>query len=1158
MTESTTEEALRSSELIHLLTETSWPIIVLSPSGQILGLSRPMLELLATDEAAVLGKPIEALVLDHERDHIRSLLEQAAASRPAALARVHLQRRDQLPLTVELEALPNSDDSEGRITLIVYPRSLTHRREQLILELNRLGPVLLVARSAGEVFTRVAQALWQVGLRTAILLLNPEGTLLHVHYTNASPVLHDFIRRRAAVMISQLHIPADVDPYRTVLEQRRAIFWTDIPTMLRAVMPPAAATISRGLLQLQGIRGFIVAPLLAGEQQRGVLVLWGQILSHDDVPFVEVLGHQIAAVLAQIDLRYRMEQQIQRLDSLAATARAVTTLGSLEDVLRVVCRQAQELLGAELASIALPTEDTDSLVCVMATGIGAERLLGMQLPIAASLAGKVLRSGQGICIVDTRGEPEAYLPALQAGRQRAALFQPLFHQGSILGVLVVSHGEPGRFTPADLEYLARYAEYAAVAVANAQLHAALQQSEQRYRLLVEQAAEAVISLAPDGTIRHFNQAARRMIGYTEAEIAQIALCELLDPMALAESKDRLARLLQHEPVEMPWTVRARRKDGRRLMLEITAQVLWQGDQPLEVEVIGRDVTQRLEYEAEQQREARALAALVRVSEAINHSLDLDTILHQGLRALHDVGLATFSSIQLLHPQKGWLELRAQLNLPPELIASMQCIPIDSLPFPADLRAGRIRVVDHDMLQQLLSAYPGLAELHVSSAALIPLMAEAKLLGSLNVGLAHGQSYTGRDLQLLQAIATQLAQAVAKAQVHQALQETAAANEALYRAAAEVQSYLNTLIHSTPDVLLTIRRDMTMRLLNPERLTAITGYRPEEVIGQPFLRFVPERLHQELVPRWHAVLAGQPQSFEIEIVKADGGSLIAMLSAALISEYDEVFVIIKDMTAQRQLEAQLRQNEKLAALGSLVAGTAHELNNPLAAILGLVQLQLLEDLPPTLRADLENIERAALRISQIVQQLRTFAHPQPPQPQPIGLEALVRATLARLASELTTHNVEIEIDLDPTLPRPLGDPRQIEQVLFNIIHNALLALMNNPPSRPRRLTIRGWLEQHEVRLAISDSGPGIAPEHLARIFEPFFTTRAVGQGTGLGLSIAHAIVQRHNGRIWAESRPGHGTTLHLALRPAPTDTDPLPAGEPRPAPEVQRVFIDDEA
>ena len=159
MTESTTEEALRSSELIHLLTETSWPIILLSSSGQILALSQPMLELLATDEAAVLGKPIEALVLDHERDHIRSLLEQAAASRPAALARVHLQRRGQLPLTVELEALPNFDDPEGRITLIVYSRSLTHRREQLILELNRLGPELLVARSAGEVFTRVAQAL---------------------------------------------------------------------------------------------------------------------------------------------------------------------------------------------------------------------------------------------------------------------------------------------------------------------------------------------------------------------------------------------------------------------------------------------------------------------------------------------------------------------------------------------------------------------------------------------------------------------------------------------------------------------------------------------------------------------------------------------------------------------------------------------------------------------------------------------------------------------------------------------------------------------------------------------------------------------------------------------------------------------------------------
>jgi two-component system cell cycle sensor histidine kinase/response regulator CckA len=261
-----------------------------------------------------------------------------------------------------------------------------------------------------------------------------------------------------------------------------------------------------------------------------------------------------------------------------------------------------------------------------------------------------------------------------------------------------------------------------------------------------------------------------------------------------------------------------------------------------------------------------------------------------------------------------------------------------------------------------------------------------------------------------------------------------------------------------------------------------------------------------------------------------------------------------VTAQKQLETQLHQSEKLAALGRLVAGAAHELNNPLAVILGVAQLQLLENLPPALHADIEQIERASLRASHIVEHLRTFARPQPVEPQQIDLPQLVEDTLGRLAAEIAARAVVVAVDIAADLPRLDADVHQIEQVLFNIFQNAVLALASNPPETPRCLTIRAAATSGAVRLAIGDSGPGIAPEHLVRIFDPFFTTRRVGEGSGLGLSIVHTIIQQHDGRIWAESDPGRGTIFYVDLPLGATLPPPMPDGGSRPTVASARVLL----
>jgi two-component system NtrC family sensor kinase len=469
--------------------------------------------------------------------------------------------------------------------------------------------------------------------------------------------------------------------------------------------------------------------------------------------------------------------------------------------------------------------------------------------------------------------------------------------------------------------------------------------------------------------------------------------------------------------------------------------------------------------------------------------------------------------------------------------------------------GKIQVLGPAEIEPLLPFYPGLAELELTSIVLIPLIADGTPLGLLNISTVGGQRSTERDLRLLQAVANQLAQAVAKAQVHHALQETATANARLYREAEAARRYLDTLIHNTPDMLLTIRRDMNAHLLNPERLSVLGGYPLREVEGQPFNRFTPPTQRQELERRWRAALAGEPQTFESRLYRADGSLMTVLVSAVLVPHYDEVFVTLKDVTEQKRLEAQMRQNEKLAALGRMIAGTAHELNNPLAAILGLAQLQLLDDLPPVIRSDMEDIERAALRVHHIVQQLRTFAQPQTSKPQPIVMAPLINETLKRLASQIAAHEITAFVEVSHHLPPTVGDPHQIEQVLFNILHNAVQALAMNPPHRMRRLTILGWYEERHLHLTIDDTGPGIAPENLSRIFDPFFTTRAVGQGTGLGLSIVYAIVQQHEGRVWVESQQGHGATFHLRLPIASTaEQQPAPPPPTQALPAQARVLL----
>ena len=255
-------------------------------------------------------------------------------------------------------------------------------------------------------------------------------------------------------------------------------------------------------------------------------------------------------------------------------------------------------------------------------------------------------------------------------------------------------------------------------------------------------------------------------------------------------------------------------------------------------------------------------------------------------------------------------------------------------------------------------------------------------------------------------------------------------------------------------------------------------------------------------------------------------------------------IVEDVTERQRQEEMLRRSERMAGLGSTLAGVAHELNNPLTAVIGFAQILMRGARDEEERVGLETIHREATRAARIVKDLLTFARRQEgTRSERVDLNAIVEYILSTRRYALETRGVRCILHLEPQLPAVAGDPSQLEQVILNLLVNAEHALTEaldapvstSPDGAPRgAIGISTERSGEMVTLQISDTGCGIAPEHLSRIWDPFWTTKAEGEGTGLGLSVVHGIVSAHGGTIEVTSDVGGGTTFTLRFPVAPSE------------------------
>jgi PAS domain S-box-containing protein len=240
--------------------------------------------------------------------------------------------------------------------------------------------------------------------------------------------------------------------------------------------------------------------------------------------------------------------------------------------------------------------------------------------------------------------------------------------------------------------------------------------------------------------------------------------------------------------------------------------------------------------------------------------------------------------------------------------------------------------------------------------------------------------------------------------------------------------------------------------------------------------------------------------------------------------------VRNVTDERRIAEQLRQSEKLAALGELVAGVAHELNNPLAGISAFAQLMMEEDLPPDQHESVRLIKREADRAVSVIRDLLVFSRKSGPAIGPVDPNALVQLSLRLRGYALRAAGVDVQTELDPEVPVVQGDDQKLQQVLLNLLVNAEYAMRGSSAKRLVLRTSHGRDPRlgDSVTLEVSDSGTGMTAETRARIFEPFFTTKPPGIGTGLGLSVSYGIIEAHGGAIAVESELGHGTSFRITL------------------------------
>src|SRR5213594_4339631 len=530
-----------------------------------------------------------------------------------------------------------------------------------------------------------------------------------------------------------------------------------------------------------------------------------------------------------------------------------------------------------------------------------------------------------------------------------------------------------------------------------------------------------------------------------------------------------------------------------LLVVGVAALLWRLRQRLM-----RSEHERRRAAEELNRRLSELFSLQELSYVLSDSLELDRIVEQVVRY----------AVRFLDAQGALLALVGESAGDPLQVAAAEgtLSALRGRKIPGDDKGLVARSTGREHLELVRNSGPEPTEVvdgvQAAAAAAVPLRSHGAVIGTLLITDPREGVFVPEDIRLLSTLATHAAVVIANARFF----------EMVRRAKEQWETTFDALSEGIAVV------DDEGRVRRSNRaLASLLNMPLQNVVGTPLgeaLLGKPSAL-QELLAATRRGDRPAPLVARSEPLRRTVRVNAARIPGAATEL--SIVVMVEDVTEQQALETQLVQSEKLAAVGQLVSGVAHELNNPLTSIAGLSEFLLEQkELGKKDRGHLQVIQEQAERASRIVRNLLTFARKGASERVPVDLNDVIRRTLQLTAYDLKLKDIAVERELSGALPDVFGDRHGLQQVVLNLVTNAAHAVADNPRERQREVTVSTWFDG-QVHLRVADTGPGIPDDIAQSVFTPFFTTKEPGKGTGLGLSITYSIVESHSGQITLEPR-----------------------------------------
>jgi len=595
----------------------------------------------------------------------------------------------------------------------------------------------------------------------------------------------------------------------------------------------------------------------------------------------------------------------------------------------------------------------------------------------------------------------------------------------------------------------------------------LRKSEQKYSALVEQGNDGIV-IIQDSLIKFANLKMAETIGFSLEEMPGRPFIDLVSPQYRELVANRYKRRMSGEGITNRYEIEAIAKDGRKIPLEISASVIEYEGRPADMGIV-RDITER----------KKAEEALIESEQKTRTFMDSVT----------DLFVIAGRNENIIYVNEAMVRT---LGYSKEELLGMN-------------------------ISELLS--------EESRTNFIPRVKELVATGKItteNMWLTKdGKKIVGE--LVVNAIYDSEGNYSGSRGVFRDITERRRVRQQIEQAAQEWRSTFDAI----SDWISICDKDFKIIRVNKAFASAF-GMKPQEILG----RTCYELVHGTKEPRpdcphRQTLATGEPswrEFFEPHL-----GIHMEVACSPVFDERGGVNAtvhIVRDITERKKMEGQLIVTDRLASIGELASGVAHELNNPLTGVIGFSDLLLDRDLPDDIKEDLEIINREAKRTAGVVKNLLTFARKHPEEKQSVDINQIIEKALEFRAYEHKVNNIQVNTQVAPDLPEISADGFELQQVFINIIINAEYFMIE--AHGRGTLTIITERVDDIIRVSFADDGPGIAKGNLGHLFYPFFTTKEVGKGTGLGLSICHGIITEHGGRIYVESELGKGATFIVEL------------------------------